>query len=145
MNREFEVAEPHAEWLELCALATTGALEPAERERLRLHLAGCAQCRAALSEYRAIARGGMPLVADDVAPFDDELIEIPGWDATNAKRRLFANLDQPLETPQHAPIMAASPHSRNRRAIAFGAGLAACITLAVGIGSYQLGIRSVIV
>lgn len=143
MKREFEVAEPHAEWLELCALATTGALEPAERKRLRLHLAGCARCREALSEYRAVARGGMPLVADDFAPFEDELIEIPGWDAAQAKRRLFANLDQPLEARDHAAIQATPARKRNTGAIALWAGLAACITLAVGIGSYQLGRRSV--
>lgn len=143
MNREFEVADPHAEWLELCALATTGALEPAERERLRRHLAGCAQCRVAVSEYRAIAREGMPVIADDFAPFEDELIEIPGWDAAAAKRSLFETLDQPLISPQHAATQAAPGHGRNTRGIALWAGLAASITLTVGIGSYQLGKRSV--
>jgi anti-sigma factor RsiW len=143
MNREFEVAEPHAEWLELCALATTGALEPAERERFRLHLARCARCRAVLSEYRAIAREGMPLVADNFALLEDELIEIPGWDSAEAKRRFFAKLDQPLEVPQHAAVQTAPARRSSTGAIALWAGLAACITLAVGIGSFQLGRRSV--
>lgn len=143
MNREFEIVEPHDEWRELCALATTGALEPAERERFRIHLASCAQCREMISEFRMIARVAMPLVADEFAPSDDELIQPPGWNPDAAKQRLFAKLNEaPLNPSQtQARIVASQQHSV--RAFALWAGLAASLVVAVGVGSYQLGKRSI--
>ncbi len=84
MSREFEIAGPHDEWLELCALATANELEPAERERLRLHLAGCAECRQVLSEFQAVAGERIPLIADSFAPGEDQWIEFPGWDITTS-------------------------------------------------------------
>ena len=54
---------PHEEFLELCAVAISGELAAEEQERLRDHLAGCAECRLALSEFEAVAKIGVPLLA----------------------------------------------------------------------------------
>lgn len=148
MNREFEITEPHDEWLELCALATTGALDPHERERLRVHLADCAKCRTVMSEYRLVAREGMPLLADEFAPSDDELLNSlnvqSGWNAGEAKKRLFANLDRPVPIRVGSPVVA-EPSTTSRRtwAVTGWIGLAASITVAVGFGGYLYGRRSV--
>lgn len=139
MNREFEIAEPHDEWLELCALAGIGELSADERERLRSHLADCARCRSVMSEYRMVARNGMPLLADNFGPSDDELIAPSAWNAGEAKRRLFAKLDQPLPNSVGSPALARSAHRRRASALAGWIGLAASITLAVGFGGYEFG------
>jgi hypothetical protein len=146
MNREIEFAEQHAEehaqWLELCALATAGELSPEERDQLRAHLAGCAKCRQAMAEYRLVAREGMPLAAEemDAAPGP---IDLPHWDAGEAKQRLFAALDSVEPDAPPASVPATPTRVRPMATIAAWAGLAACLVIAVGLGSYQLGRRSV--
>jgi hypothetical protein len=141
MNREFEVADPHAEWHELCALAAAGALEPAERERFRLHLAGCELCQVVFSDYRLIGRTAMPLVADEFAPSDEE-IEIPAWDAGAAKQRLFAKLDQAPVISSLEPTRIVPSQRRRASSFALWAGLAACLMVALGVGCYQWGMRN---
>jgi predicted nucleic acid-binding Zn-ribbon protein len=44
----------HEEYLELCALATSGSLNEAERTKLREHLAACCECREAVKEFGAV-------------------------------------------------------------------------------------------
>jgi len=142
MNSELEIVEPHDEWRELCALATTGALEPEERDRLSAHLATCARCRELMSEYRIVARKGMPLVSDEFAPSEDELIEPAGWNAGTAKEQLFARLNSPRPVPVTTYVPPkTSAHAMG--ALGWWMGLAASITLAVGVGSYELGRRSI--
>lgn len=57
---------PHEQFLELCAVATSGELADEEQRRLRDHLAGCAECRQALREFEAVADLGVPLLAPAV-------------------------------------------------------------------------------
>lgn len=137
MNRDHEITEPHDEWLELCALATANELEPMERERLRLHLHGCAQCRQALSEFQRVAGERIPLIADAFAPGEVQLMEFPGWDVNESKRSLLARLDEPSPAlPVVVPVVKeTSP--RRIRAWALQAALAACLVVSVGIGVHQ--------
>ena len=53
---------PHDEFLELCALSTSGELSDQEQAKLRAHLAGCAGCREALQEFEAAVDVGVPLL-----------------------------------------------------------------------------------
>jgi predicted nucleic acid-binding Zn-ribbon protein len=94
-----------------------------------------------MSEFRMIAREGMPLLADEFGPSDDELIEPPGWNADEAKRRLFAKLDQPLPVSVTPTVLGKSPHVSKTSAVAGWVGLAASLTLAVGFGGYELGMH----
>src|SRR5258706_4966885 len=54
---------PHEEFLELCALSTSGELSKEEQEKLKDHLATCADCQQVLREYEAVADVGVPLLA----------------------------------------------------------------------------------
>ena len=53
---------PHEEFLELCALSTSGDLTEEEQRELESHLSGCAECRQALKEFEAAADLGVPLL-----------------------------------------------------------------------------------
>ena len=54
---------PHEQFLELCAVSTTGELSEDELATLEQHLAICAECRQALSEFEAAAGVGAPLLS----------------------------------------------------------------------------------
>jgi hypothetical protein len=60
--------EPHDEFIELCAVSTSGELSEQERQKLDAHLAGCAACRQALREFEAAADVGMPFLASRLSP-----------------------------------------------------------------------------
>ena len=50
----------HEEFLELCALATSGSLNEGERKKLREHLAVCSECRDAIKDFDAVVDGMIP-------------------------------------------------------------------------------------
>ena len=50
----------HQEFLELCALASSGSLNEAEAEKLREHLLICSGCREAIKEFDAVVDGILP-------------------------------------------------------------------------------------
>jgi hypothetical protein len=55
--------EPHDDFLELCALSTSGELSDEEQRKLDSHLAGCADCRQALQEFETAVDVGVPFLA----------------------------------------------------------------------------------
>jgi hypothetical protein len=59
--------EPHDEFLELCALSTSGDLTGEEQEKLKAHLARCVECRQALKEFEAAVDVGVPLLSSRLA------------------------------------------------------------------------------
>jgi len=58
---------PHEEFLELCAVSTTGELSDDERRKLQEHIATCSECRRALSEFEAVVDVGAPLLSSELA------------------------------------------------------------------------------
>lgn len=54
---------PHDEFLELCAVSTSGDLSEEEKTKLEKHLAVCPDCREALKEFQATAEISVPLFA----------------------------------------------------------------------------------
>lgn len=144
MNEDFKSFElhndPHSEWKELCALATADEISVEEREKLQVHLAGCAACRQIYDQYVAIvcegmpALGGVSTVSQSAAPDD--------WDRAQAKRKLFSRVEN-LSGPRHLPLEHRSPFSPRRYGVmtAWG-GVAAALTVAVGLGGYTLGRRT---
>ena len=58
---------PHEEFLELCAVSTSGELTEEEKTKLQKHLAGCPQCREALKEFQAAAEISSPLFAAEAS------------------------------------------------------------------------------
>ena len=65
-NGEWSETRPHDEFLELCAISTTGELTGQERAKLDLHLEGCPECRRALKEFDAVARISAPQIAAEL-------------------------------------------------------------------------------
>lgn len=66
-DRERSGARPHEEFLELCAISTSGELSEEERKRLKDHLATCADCRQALREFEAVIDIGVPLLSSELS------------------------------------------------------------------------------
>ncbi len=57
--------EPHAAFLELCALSTAGGLGAEERSRLEEHLAGCSACREAMKQFETVVDQVIPALVPD--------------------------------------------------------------------------------
>jgi len=72
---------PHEEFLELCAVATSGDLTEEERNKLKAHLAGCPECRQALKEFEVAVDIGMPLLASQLAT-------VPAEESSTRQREL---------------------------------------------------------
>jgi len=82
--------EPHDEFLELCAVSTSGQLSEEEQKRLREHLAVCQSCREALREYGAVIGQAIPAFA---ASEGSESAEPgPSWSQVNAEKTFLKRL-----------------------------------------------------
>lgn len=138
--------EPHEEFLELCALSTSGDLTEEERKELKSHLSECEECRQALKEFEAAADIGVPLLSSKLTgtptepsePVCAEPAEFPSLVT------LAANIGQGNTTP-------AVDFGRRTFAFAHRNGLqptrvnwssvwlpfAACILLSVALATYS--------
>ena len=82
--------EPHDEFLELCAISTSGQLSEEDQRRLREHLSVCSSCRSALQQYEAIIRHAIPAMGAEETP---EHLEAGGaWSEKQAESSLFARI-----------------------------------------------------
>jgi hypothetical protein len=68
--------EPHDEFLELCALSTSGDLTEEEQGALQAHLSECDSCRQALKEFEATVDLGVPQLASKLAGTPTEQTEL---------------------------------------------------------------------
>src|SRR5208282_6087998 len=82
---------PHDEFLELCAVSTSGQLSEEEQRRLQEHLVVCSSCREALQQYEAIIRHAIPAIAaEEETP---ENLEAGGaWSEKQAESALFERI-----------------------------------------------------
>ena len=64
---EWSKMGPHDEFLELCAVSTSGDLTEEEQNKLKAHLAGCPDCRQALKEFEAAVDIGVPFLASKLS------------------------------------------------------------------------------
>jgi signal transduction histidine kinase len=65
---------PHEEFLELCAVSTSGNLTEEEQRTLREHLAVCCECRQALKEFEAVVDFGVPQLSSELSGLSTEQI-----------------------------------------------------------------------
>jgi hypothetical protein len=84
--------EPHDEFLELCAVSTSGQLTEEEQKRLQEHLAVCESCREALQQYEAVVRQAIPAIAANEEPESAE--SGPAWSQEEAEKAFFKRLTQ---------------------------------------------------
>ena len=145
--------EPHDEFLELCAVSTSGQLSEEDQRRLQEHLVVCSSCREALQQYEAIIRHAIPAIAaEEETP---ENLEVgPRWSEKQAESALFERIareegkpgierDGPIQI--HHQISARRVLSPASAAVwrsvwaLYAAGL--LLFIALGFCAYQVGIR----
>jgi Anti-sigma-K factor rskA, C-terminal/Putative zinc-finger len=149
--REWSNMAPHDEFLELCALSTSGDLTENEQNRLKAHLAGCAECRQALKDFEAAVDVGVPLLASKLSPVPSEAPVSPQADSSGETVAFEGMASASRET--QTPILAgggkrgfvfAGRNGHERRQINWNyvwMPLAACVllTISLGIYAYRVG------
>jgi hypothetical protein len=86
------LTEPHDEFLELCAVSTSGQLTGEEQKRLQEHLAVCQSCREALPQFEAVVGQAIPAIAANEEPESAE--PGPSWSQEQAEKAFFQRLAQ---------------------------------------------------
>jgi anti-sigma-K factor RskA len=145
--------ETHEEFLELCALSTSGTLTEEEQRKLRDHLVVCPRCREAMKEFETVADQVIPALAPDLAnPSADEANTSFSVDA--AENLFFKRLSE-QDKKSRSHLAAAEPwlsplvirQSRNFRRrferYYFWLPIAVAVVLctAFGIVTYRTGIH----
>jgi len=69
--------DPHDEFLELCAVSTSGELTEAEQRKLEEHLAVCESCRVALRQYGVVVDRAIPTIAANEEAQSTNLLSSP--------------------------------------------------------------------
>ena len=144
--------EPHDEFLELCAVATSGQLTGEEQKRLREHLAACSSCREAMQQYGLVAGKSIPAIAAHETP--QSVDPGPAWSLEKAEAALFERIarEEQGATPVHGHQAQAKQGNDTNRAFPF-AGAATwrrvwtlyatgiLLSIALGVSAYFVGIR----
>jgi anti-sigma factor ChrR (cupin superfamily) len=84
--------EPHDEFLELCAVSTSGQLTGEEQKRLQEHLAVCQSCRESLQQFEAVVGQAIPAIAANEEP--ESSGPGPSWSQEQAEQAFFQRLEQ---------------------------------------------------
>jgi hypothetical protein len=84
------LTEPHDEFLELCAVSTSGQLSEAEHKRLQEHLATCPSCREALKQFEAVVGHTIPAIGAN--ELSESLKPGPSWSREQAEKGFFERL-----------------------------------------------------
>jgi len=142
----------HEDFLELCAAAVAGELSLEEQARLDAHVAGCADCRRAMSEYETAARTGVAALAQEFAS-KDEAVD-GSWSVESAEKAFFKRLDKeqgdqapkrinydPSEHPKVGKRFTYRPSQIRWREIWMPFAAAVLLALALGVAAYRTGIR----
>jgi putative zinc finger protein len=140
---------PHDEFLELCAVSTSGQLSQEEQRRLQEHLAVCPECREALREFESVVNDGIPAIGAEQASRIDPG---PSWSQSKAEKTLFERLakeggDRPGSAEKRIGLPAAfprvlpiAPESTWRHVwMLYAAGILLFITLC--LSAYWVGVR----
>lgn len=140
---------PHDEFLELCAVSTSGQLSQEDQQRLREHLALCPGCREALQQYESIVHQAIPAIASKSASKSDPG---PSWSQRKAEKVFFERLEQEenrkrtgVEDRSDIPtsprtLLPFAPESTWRHVwMLYAAGILLFITL--GFSAYWVGMR----
>jgi len=147
------LTEPHDEFLELCAVSTSGQLREEDQRRLQEHLVVCSSCREALQQYEAIIRHAIPAIAaEEETP--ENLEAGPRWSEKQAESALFSRIAREEGKPgveRNGPIQIHRQTSARRvlspasaaawRSVwaLYSAGI--LLFIALGFCAYQVGIR----
>src|ERR1700733_1096449 len=127
----------HEKYEELCALATSGELTPAESEMLFTHLNECAECSEMFAEYQSVATDGMDfLYAQFAVPK-----AVAAFDEDGALERLRKATESPRPSSQPVAILPAKTKRLWQDYAWFRGLVAASLLFAVAAGSYWTGVH----
>jgi len=140
---------PHDEFLELCAVSTSGQLTEEEQNRLNEHLAVCPACREALREYESLVDDAIPAIGAEQSTRVDPG---PRWSQSKAQKAFFDRLakeerHQPRGTEKKSGVPSAfrrvlpiAPESTWRHVwMLYAAGILLFVTLC--LSAYWVGVR----
>jgi Putative zinc-finger len=143
--------EPHDEFLELCAVSTSGQLTQEEQKKLEEHLAVCPSCREAIKQYNAVVAHAIPTMAVEETP--EDLEPGPAWSQSKAEAALFGRIAQ----EEKAGIVVRGNGNvtipkAERRVLPFAGestwrsvwslyAAGVLLAIALGVSLYQIGIR----
>ena len=105
------LSEPHNEFLELCAVSTSGELTEQEQKKLQEHLVVCQSCRETLQQYETVVSHAIPRIA---ASEGGKPVESgSSWSEDEAEKTFFKRLaqekeQQPREFQSQANISSAT-------------------------------------
>jgi len=140
---------PHDEFLEFCAISTSGQLTVEEQKRLQEHLTVCPSCREVVKQYDAVLSNVIPVLASDPESVESD----PSWSQEQAEVALFQRLalegelgadpggadrDSASGPIGRVPLSASQSTWRNVWVLC-AAGVLLCVAL--GVSAYQVGIR----
>ena len=84
---------PHDEFLELCALSTSGELNEEQQNRLREHLVVCSECREAFREFESVVHDTIPGIgAEQLSEQSSRIDPGPSWSQSKAEEAFFERL-----------------------------------------------------
>jgi hypothetical protein len=143
--------EPHDEFLELCAVSTSGQLTEDEQKKLDEHLAVCPTCREAIKQYQSLVAHAIPAMAAEEVP--DHVNPGPSWSQQRAEARLLNRVEEE-ERRDHAGQREENQFSSNstHQILPLASGstwrnvwtlyaTAILLAAALGICLYQVGMR----
>ena len=135
---------PHEEFLELCAAATAGELNPGEQAKLEAHLAECAECRLAMQEYEIASRHGRAVLASELTQEKAETDS--SWSVEKAEEAFFKRLDQEAGRDQgisgaRGQRFTYRPWQIRWREVWMPFAAAVLLALALSIAAYRTGIQ----
>ena len=143
---------PHDEFLELCAVSTSGELTQDERKKLDEHLAVCPSCRKVLEQYRATVHTAISGIASEL-PQRESASDLR-WSPHRAEAALFERIEREersAQTSEREGNQEYRPSDPGRRAyvpsgvgwghlwMPYAAGI--IFTLALGITAYRIETR----
>ena len=147
--------EPHDEFLELCALSTSGELTEEEQTKLDEHLLVCATCRETIKQYESLVAHEIPAIAAKEAAETAKHIDPgPGWSQQRAEATFLDRLAEQEQRPKNTARTEPESNSSNgtRHVILFAGGstwrnvwtmyaAGILLALALGVSVYQVGMR----
>ena len=93
------LSDPHSEFLELCAVSTSGELTEEEQKKLQAHLLVCESCRETLKQYETVVDRAIPAIAASERPeHSDEAETDSGWSAEQSEKAFFKRLEEEQRT-----------------------------------------------
>lgn len=140
---------PHDEFLELCAVSTSGQLSEEEQKRLQEHLAVCPECREAAREFESVVNDAIPAIG---AEQSSRIDPGPGFSQSKAEKAFFDRLAkedgrqlQAADKKNGMPsgfrrVLPIAPESTWRHVwMLYAAGILLFITLC--LSAYWVGVR----